>query len=197
LRITLVGNRQIAFRTVFADSGRPALKVKVSLGNGSTGASTYGSTDDSGRLQLRLPPGEYELVADPTEGGAACIRTVSSLVVKEQPAEQAHDIRVSPGCVLFLEVVDAKTGKGIPGVAFVRHSVGQPQGREGVQSRTGYIDNPRSDANGRLRAVVEPGEWVYMVGRIPESTGYRQQDPQKRITLSAGGTATLRFELRE
>jgi RNA polymerase sigma factor (sigma-70 family) len=197
LNLTLRATRRIAVRTIFADSGRPAPKVKVSAGVVTAGPSAYGITDAEGRLQLRLPPGEYEVVADPTEGGAACVRTCSSLIVHEQPAEQALEVRVTPGCVLVLEVVDAKTRQGIPGVQFLYEPDGQPGSRHSVQSRSGYIDNPRSDADGRLRAVVEPGERVYSVGYIPESAGYRQQQPEKRVVLPAGGSVTVQFELRK
>jgi hypothetical protein len=124
------------------------------------------------------------------------VRTRSSLRVDEQPAEQSLEVRVKPGCVLILEVVDAKTGKGVPGVGFYCDQDDRPGSRASVQSRTGYIDHPRSDADGRLRAVVEPGERVYAVGPIPESTGYRQQSPQKRVAVPAGATVTVRFELQ-
>jgi RNA polymerase sigma factor (sigma-70 family) len=197
LNLTLRCTRRIAVRTIFADSGRSAPKVKVSAGNGSAGPSAYGITDADGRLRLRLPPGKYEVMADPTDGGAACVRTLSSLEVTEQPAEQSLEVRVTPGCALVFEVVDATTHKGIPGVGFLYEPEGKPGFRHSVQSRSGYIDNPGSDADGRLRAVVEPGERVYSVGYIPESTGYRQQQPQKRVVLPVGGSATVRFELQK
>jgi len=105
------------------------------------------------------------------------------------------EVRVKPGCVLILEVVDAKTGKGIPGVQFLGESNDNPGARTTVQSRTGYIDSPVSDAEGRLRAVVNPGEGVFSVGHIPESAEYRQSSVQKRVTLPARETVTVRFEL--
>ena len=98
--ITLRATRRVAVRTVFAKSGRPASRVRVSAGRGSAGTSASGTTDADGRLMPRLPPGEYELVADPTESGAACIRTTSSLSVNEQPADQTlevHALTVFPG----------------------------------------------------------------------------------------------------
>jgi RNA polymerase sigma factor (sigma-70 family) len=196
LKVTLRSTRRIAVRTVFANTGRPAPKVRVSAGNGTSGPSANGTTDVDGRLLFRLPPGEYGILADPTEGGAECMRTRSSLRVDEQPAEQSLEVRVKPGCVLILEVVDAKTGKGVPGVGFYCDQDDRPGSRASVQSRSGYIDHPVSDADGRLRAVVEPGERVYAVGPIPESTGYRQQNPQKRVAVPAGGTVTVRFELQ-
>ncbi len=197
LKITLHSTRRIAVRTIFADSGRPAPNVRVSVGRRPAGTSAYGISDADGRILLRLPPGEYEGVADPTEGGAAVVRTRITLQVQDRPAEQPLEVRVKPGCALILEVVDAKTGKGVPGVQFLCEPDGQAGSRVTVQSRSGYIDDPRSDADGRLRAVVEPGERTYMVGHIPESTGYRQQYPTKRVTLPAGGTVTVRFELQQ
>jgi hypothetical protein len=197
LNLILRATRRVDVRTIFADSGQPAPKVKVSAGNGSAGPSAYGITDADGKVRLRLPPGRYDVVADPTEGGAACVRTLSSLHVAEQPAEQALELRVNPGCVLILEVVGAKTGKGVPGVEFLYEPEDQQGSRSSVQSRSGFIDNPRSDADGRLRAVVEPGERVYSVGYIPESAGYRRQQPEKRVTLPAGGSVTVRFVLEE
>lgn len=195
LNVTLRSTRPIAVRTVYADTGRPAPNVRVSASRGSAGSTANGTTDAAGKLQFRLPPGEYDISADPTDGGANCIRTRSTLRVTDEPAEQSLEVRVNPGCILFLEVVDAKTGEGIPGVMFLYEIDGQPGSRTSVQSRTGYIDHPLSDAKGRLRAVVEPGERVYALGYIPESAGYGRQSPQKRVTLPAGQTVTIRFEL--
>ena len=50
-----------------------------------------------------------------------------------------------------------KTGKSIPGVKFFCEMDGRRGARVMVQKRTGYVDFPETDANGRLRAVVEPG----------------------------------------
>jgi hypothetical protein len=189
--------RRVEVRTVFADTGRPAPRVRVSAGRGSAGPSGGGTTDSEGKLGLRLPPGDYELVADPTSGGADCVRTLLTFRVAAEPAEQPLKVRVKPGCVVLLEAIDAKTGKGIPGVSFLSASGGQPGARVTVQSRTGWIDNPRSNAEGRLRAVVEPGEGTFWVGHVPESSGYRPSGEQKRATLPAGRTVTVRFELEK
>jgi RNA polymerase sigma factor (sigma-70 family) len=194
---TLRSTRQIAVRTVFADSGRPAPKVRVSVWRGTAGPNGNGITDADGKLLLRIPPGQYEFLADPTPAGAACVRTMSTFKVDEQPVNQSLEVRVKPGCVLILQVVDARTGQGIPGVTFLRDVDGQPGSRISVQSRSGFIDNPRSEANGCLRAVVDPGERAYAVGYIPESAGYRRPASEKRVRLSAGGTVTVRFELEK
>jgi hypothetical protein len=198
--LTLLSTRRIAIRTVFASSGQPAPRVRVTASQGSaaTGNGANGITDGDGKFQFHLPPGEYDIRSDPTLGGADCIRTLSTFKVAAEPVEQSLEVRVNPGCVLLLEVVDAKTGKGIPGVQFLG-GMGDDhdRARGSVQSRTGYIDNPSSDANGRLRAVVKPGKGVFAVGHIPDAAGYRQSSLQKRVQLPAGKTVTVRFELEK
>jgi RNA polymerase sigma factor (sigma-70 family) len=196
INVTLRSTRRIAVRTVFADSGKPAKAVRVSAFRGAAGSGANGVTDESGRLNLRLPPGDYDVMADPTEGGAEMVRTRSTLKVTDQPAEQSLELPVKPGCVLILEAVDAETGDGIPAVEFMYEVDGGQGSRAQLQSRSGYIDNPRTDANGRLRAVVEPGERMYAVGRIAESSGYPLQDRQERVVLPAGQTVTVRFKLQ-
>jgi hypothetical protein len=84
---------------------------------------------------------------------------------------QSFEVRVNEGCIVLLEAVDAKTGKGIPGVVFKQDLDGLNKGRSRAQSRTGYVDHPRSDANGRLRAVTYPGVGVFSIGWVPESSG--------------------------
>lgn len=200
IKITLHATRRIAIRTVFDDTGQPAAKVRVSAGTAkSSGSSGYGVSDADGRLQLRLPPGEYSVVADPTLGGAECLRALSALHVADRPAEQPFEVRVKPASVVVLEAVDAKTGQGIRGVQFdgEHEPGGQVGGRMPIQSRPGYVDNPRSDANGRLRAIVEPGKWIYFVAHVPESAGYGQPRLERRVILSPRGTVTVRFELQK
>jgi RNA polymerase sigma factor (sigma-70 family) len=201
LNVTLHSTRRIAVRTVFAGTGRPAPNVRVTASQGSaaTGNGANGNTDADGKLVFRLSPGEYDIRADPTVGGADCIRTLSTFRVTDAPAEQSLEVRVNPGCILFLEAVDAKTGKGIPGVTFLCERDDNPGSRASVQSRTGSIDNPATDAKGRLRAVVDPGAGVFSVGHIPESAGYGDgpRSLEKRVDLPAGQTVTVRFELQK
>ena len=197
LNVTVRSTRRIAVRTAFTDSARTARRVRVTASQGS-GASRYGAngiTDDNGELTFRLPPGEYDIRADPTVGGADCIRTLSTFRVADDPAEQRLDVRVDRGCVLLLEVVDAKTGKGVPGVEFAGEIDDNPGARSWVTFRTGYADYALSDASGRIRAVVKPGAGAFSVEHIPESAGYRPSSLKKHVALPAGQTVTLRFEL--
>jgi hypothetical protein len=199
LNLTVNSTRQIDVRSTFAGSGRTAPRVRVtaSQGSGVSGYGANGITDGNGKLQFCLPPGEYDIRSDPTIGGADCIRTLSNFKVVANPAEQLLEVRVNPACVLILEAVDSKTGKGIPGVQFLRETEDNPGARISVQLRTGYVDNPVSDSNGRIRAVVNPGAGVFSVGHMPESAGYRPSSLEKKVALPAGQTVTLRFELEK
>ncbi len=71
IQVILRSTRRIAVRTVFDDTGQPATMVKLSAWMGSSGSSSHGISDPAGKLQLRLPPGDYELTADPTQGEQA------------------------------------------------------------------------------------------------------------------------------
>ncbi len=122
---------------------------------------------------------------------------MSTFNVAPAPARQALELRVNTGCTLVLEAVDSQTGEGIPGLTFWSEMDDKKGSRWQVQTRTGYIDNPRTDKNGRLRAVVPPGAGVFALGFVPESSGYQESYEEKRATLTAGETVTIRFELEK
>ncbi len=199
LNITVHSTRLIAVRTIFASTGRPAPRVRVSASEASSASASgaNGEADVEGKLQFRLPPGGYGVTMDPATDDKNCVRTRSTFQVADAPARQSLELRINEGCILVLESVDAKTGKGIPGVTFMRELDDPPRARQPVQSRTDIVDHPRSDADGRLRAVVYPGEGVFSVWQVPESSGYREGREQKRVNLVAGQTVTVRFELEK
>lgn len=197
LNVTVRSTSRIDVRTVFAGTGKPAPRIRVLAfqGNSANGYSASGITDERGKLTLRLPPGDFDMEADPTSNDTNCIRTRSKFKAAGLLAEQYLELRVDAGCVVILEAVDAKSGAGIPGLTFDCERDDKKGSRWQVQSNTWFIDNPKSDASGRLRAVVAPGAGVFSLGPVPESTGYFHSHEQKRVKLIAGETVTIRFEL--
>jgi protocatechuate 3,4-dioxygenase beta subunit len=197
LNVTVRSTSRIDVRTVFARTGKPAPRIRVLAfqGNSANGYSASGITDERGKLTLRLPPGDFDMEADPTSIDTNCIRTRSKFKAAGLLAEQYLELRVDAGCVVILEAVDAKSGAGIPGLTFDCERDDKKGSRWQVQSNTWYIDNPTTDSGGRLRAVVAPGAGVFTLGPVPESTGYVHSHEQKRIKLIAGETVTIRFEL--
>jgi RNA polymerase sigma factor (sigma-70 family) len=199
LNLTVFATRRIDIRTTVASTGRPApgMRVSASQGSSASGYSASGLSDAQGKLTLGLPPGAYNILADPTKDGADCIRTKSTFNVAPAPMQQSLELSVNTGCVLVLEAVDSQSGEGIPGLTFWSEMDDNKGSRWQVQTRTGYIDNPSTDKNGRLRAVVPPGAGVFALGYVPESSGYKVTHAEKRATLTAGKTVTIRFELEK
>jgi hypothetical protein len=199
LDLVLKATRQVAVRVVYGDTGKPAPKVFFGVGVSGDGNTAYGVSDAEGKFALKLPPGEYSGHADPRDQGpsSAYVRTRTEFTVAAEPAEQTFEVRVDPGCELILEAVDAETGQGIPGVGFMVQMDDLPNARTSVQSSTSTVDHPRTDASGRLRAVVYPGEREYYVGGIPLPAGYPHQSQSKLVKLPAGERVVVRFELRK
>jgi hypothetical protein len=64
-----------------------------------------------------------------------------------------------------------------------------------VQSSTVYVDNPRTDAAGRMRAVFDPGTGRFL---IHPPAGYQAENSDSgEVTLAAGQIVTVRFTLRK
>ena len=164
-----------------------------------SGSAAWGKSDKDGKLTLKLPPGDYQLMADPARG-AAYIRTYQALVVKDAPPAQPIELSLSLGCVLVLKALDAKTGAGIPGVSFwYEKNERTGSSRWQVQSDTTYIDNPLTDDHGELRTVVDPGTRLIGVGFGPLPGDYKMAFQEERkgrqIELPAGQTVTVQFKL--
>jgi hypothetical protein len=199
--------RTIAVQVQAANSGEPLVGVKVRAGETSdTGHSSFGISDKDGKVALKLPPGTYKLQGDPpTKSDFA--RTSQELVVNDLPSEQPVTLRIQPGCVLVLKAIDSDTGLGIPDVTFWYEMTELPGGRKGrgmtsVQSHSTTVDNPKSNADGELRAVVTPGVRRYGIGLNPLPTDYEavsREDvrPGRLLNLPAGETIKADFLLRK
>ncbi|MBI3847437.1 MAG: carboxypeptidase regulatory-like domain-containing protein [Planctomycetes bacterium] len=196
IRVTLSSTRRIAIDVVAADTGKPMPNVHVSGSNGgATGTASWGKTDAAGKVELRLPPGEYRLMADPPRD-IPFVRTMQPLVVADKPAEQSCRVTLKPACVLILQAIDKETGQGLPDAGFTFER-DEEEGTWGfVTSSTVWVDHPVTDAGGQLRVFAEPGRRRYGVGLYPE--GYEPvKIPSDPVELRAGETVYLRFEFRK
>jgi hypothetical protein len=203
LLITLKEVRTIPVRVVSAASGRPIAGIHVSgYQQRASGTADHGASDEQGNVTLRLPPGEYKLLGDPPRGESkeGVVRTYQELIVAESREEQPVTLKMDQGCVLLLRAVDADTGKGIAGVNFWYDGDQPPGSRWGVQSSPSYVDHPKTDANGELRAIVLQGRRRYGVGFGPPPDGYRPLAVDSRgreLELPAGETVVAEFKLRK
>jgi RNA polymerase sigma factor (sigma-70 family) len=209
LDLALAKPRRVLVYAVYGDSGKAAPGIHIGTGGAgasAVGYSAWGTTDADGKLILRLPPGDYRLVADP-KGDLPCIRTQRTLTVAATPDQQPYELRMDAGCVLILEVVDEATGKGIPSVEFGQE---WQEGAEIFYTRadgaTGRVTSSFSDADGRLRLVVQPGKRKYTVDFgtlpqdyeiVPEADDVPGKPGAKEVELPAGKTVHVKFKLRK
>jgi hypothetical protein len=194
-------------QAVYDDTGKPAPGIRVGMSGSGADAVGYwagGTTNAQGKLLLKLPPGEYPITADP-KGDLPYIRTQQILSVAKAPEEQPYELRMNPGCVLILEVVDEVTGKGVAQVPFGYSTEGDPEIWMSVYGDTGRIADHHTDANGRVRVVLAPGKRNFKAGwgKLPADYEAVPSDEDIRgpgtraVDLPPGGTVTVKFKLRK
>lgn len=159
-KMTLATPLDVPIRMVFGDTGEPAPRVAVQVVNGLV--SILQTTDDRGRVTLRLPPGTYRMENWPARGTSYLV-TKGELLVGERPPDEPVAFTLRPASILEVTVVDPDTGAGIANVDLWRRAA--PGGRGDrvvitsweVATRIAWRESPRTDARGKLRALVEPG----------------------------------------
>jgi hypothetical protein len=202
IEVQMRSARRVTITAVRADGKEPARDIRIGA---SAGASTRrihsnGTTDANGRTVLTLPPGKYQLVANPPRNPVGTeIRTYEEIYVEESPREQEIQVTMKEGCLLIFEAVDADSGSGIPGIGFW-YEMDKPAGaRTSVQSSTTWVDNPVTNEKGEMRAVVNPGTRRYGLGMTPVPKEYEvdSTNADREIKCEAGKTIRVRFELRK
>jgi hypothetical protein len=198
LYLTFDTSRLLTVQAVCNDSGKPIADAEVEAVRIDNPArvGAQGQTGAAGKVQLKVPPGQYRALVRPP-AASNYVQTAGKILVSKDPIGQTAEIRVRLGSVLILEVVDAHTGKGIGGVGFNNGD----RGYGFVGDSTGH--RAVTDAKGQLRLVVPPGKERYRVAR-PLPDDYRGgsvwpdtvlQNPA--INLVEGQTYTLQFELQK
>ncbi|MBI1849136.1 MAG: sigma-70 family RNA polymerase sigma factor [Planctomycetes bacterium] len=193
LTITLQSTRVVHVAVVSGESDTPVPRVSVNASSSSTiETGANGTSDANGTVDLKLPPGEFKLTADPPRGSDT-IRTQATLVVKAAPAEQSMTVRLKRGCVVILQAVDAATGVGLPGATFETECDDRPGQSQPVDESPSYGGPVKTDASGQARAVVVPGRRRFNYGECPKGYGWKcpNWDP---VDLPAGETVYVRFE---
>jgi len=201
LKVTLATPLNVPIKVVFGDTGQPAPKVAVSAGGGLV--STLQTTDDQGRVTLRLPPGKYRTENLPARGTSYLV-TKGELVVGAKPPVEPVVTRLRPAGVLEITVMDVETGSGIPDVDLWRQT--DPNGHREVlyfrswevATRIAWVERPRTDARGKLRALVEPGKHRIGVGleSYPRSHEVVESGGQE-VECRPGETVQLKFAMRK
>jgi peroxiredoxin len=186
--------RLLRVEVLCADTSTPAANVRVRVrGKRLVTDGNQATSDGDGRLELRLTPGEYTLIADPA-WNEPYVTTEQQIVVSEETREQEIALALARGGTVVLSAVDIASGKPLAGVDFLVGPDTSPE-RQVLQSQTVIVDNPATDAEGRLQATLPAGSYQFIVGTVP--AGYeairKTSDP---CTLAAGETQDVRFEFR-
>jgi protocatechuate 3,4-dioxygenase beta subunit len=192
IKLTLVKPRRIQLQVLSEDRHEPVARAEVfGSSDQATGSGASGKTDSKGRVELALPPGDFHLDIRP-QIGSNYLRGNQKIQVDGDLFNQTKQVLLKPGCVVLLEAIDTNTGKGIPAVGF-RHG---PLGLLGSVERSDwYVENARTDADGRIRALLTPGQDDFFINPVegyePEKASIRQ------VELPAGKTVTVQFKLKK
>ena len=202
IELTCIKACEIPFRIVLDDTAKPAKKVSVSAAN-----SEYNDgdeTDENGLVTLKLPPGTYSMQLLPARGTRYVLTELQdNLCVPAQPPAEPITMRLKAGCELDVMIQDAETGLPVADVDLWVSDVNDRRGelRREVWFRSwdkpiSWVDRPKSDQEGKLRAIIDPGE--YRFGAIyqfrPE--GYRLDGVGQVINCQAGTTVQVTFKLK-
>jgi hypothetical protein len=162
------------------------------------------TTDDHGRVTLRIPPGTYRAQYLPARGTPYLV-TEGELVVGAKPPAEPVVATLRPAGIIEVTVVDAETGAGIPDVHLWRHT--DPTGRREVlyfrswevATRIAWVEKPRTDARGKLRALVEPGKHSIGVGfqSYPLRSHEVVESGGQQVECRPGETVRLKFTMRK
>jgi RNA polymerase sigma factor (sigma-70 family) len=208
LAIILPKLRPIAVTVMADDTGQPFPRVRIGTSTPVTEIASSGTTDGAGKTVLNLPPGRYEIYSDPPLE-TRYIRTEHPLLVVERGhGAQPYVVRQKAGFELLIEAVEADSGKPVAGARFWKVPEHQSELRGEIRPSTFIVENPWTDAKGKLRAVLppEPGQrYRFRFAGIRAPNGgislaeHYEADPAESasIELAAGKTVRLRFVLRK
>ena len=112
--------------------------------------------------------------------------------------------KLRPAGILEVTVVDAETGAGVPDVDLWQQT--DPDGHRQllyfrsweVATRIAWVERPRTDARGKLRALVEPGKHRIGVGLESYPRGQQAvESGGQEVEFRPGETVQLKFTMRK
>jgi beta-lactamase regulating signal transducer with metallopeptidase domain/protocatechuate 3,4-dioxygenase beta subunit len=200
MKVTLATPLDIPIQIVYGDTLEPAPKAAVQAAAGDV--SILETTDQQGRVTLRLPPGKYRMENWPARGTPYLV-TPGELVLGSNPPTDPVVMSLRRGALIDVTVVDAETGEGIANVDLWEQT--GPNGQREqivvrsweVATRIARRDHPRTDVHGKLSALVEPGGHRVGVGwysHPPELIAV--QSPGQDVQCRVGETVRLNFSMK-
>ena len=123
------------------------------------GSMTRTGPDGTGTLQLS--PGKCMLIVEP-DFGQAYLPVRQEIEIAQEPREQSVDVQLAPAAEVIFEAVEKATGRPVAGVGFLTEPADARE-RQTVQTHSSFVDQPRTDATGKLHAFFEPGTRRFLV----------------------------------
>ncbi|HLA85494.1 MAG TPA: M56 family metallopeptidase [Thermoguttaceae bacterium] len=170
MNLTFTATRNARVLVLYGDTRKPAPKVFVELDHVKEGSSCNSSNTD-GIATLRLPPGMC-LVHLLQAKGTPYLPTKTTCEIPQQPAKEPIVVTLQPAAVVEVRVVDTDTGEGVPGVDLWTEKTYQPSSDSPggtycdvheyrsweVETNISHVERPRTNSDGVLRALFEPGK---------------------------------------
>jgi hypothetical protein len=197
--LTFVTPVEVPIEVLYADTGKPAAKVAVSCAN--SNANAIETTDERGIATLRVTPGLYQFQLLPAHGTPYLVTESEFTVESSAPAKPIVKT-LHAAAVIEMTVVDEEGGAGLRGIdAWRRSATG---GREEiyfrsweVETRIAHVERPRTDSEGKLRLLVEPGTHHIGAGFNAMPNGYRIIEAVGvDVECKAGEIAKVSFKAR-
>lgn len=196
--------RKVKLRVVCDDTGEPA--AKVGIGGRVNVAGFWETTDDDGLVEVLLPDGRYHLSISPRYGTPYWWTEFEEFVVSDETVQQTNTLRLRAAGVVDVTVLDADTREPLSGVKLWL----EKQTRDGttyradpgyysweVETRISHYENPRSDANGKMRVLFEPGKYRVGIGYEVSLRGYWPVEPGGiEVDLQVGKPVSVEFQMR-
>ncbi|MEX1232962.1 MAG: M56 family metallopeptidase [Planctomycetaceae bacterium] len=202
--VDFVRPHKVNIRVVYGDSGEPA--PKVGIGGNVSEAGFWETTDENGMVEVPLPDGRYKLRLLPRYG-TNYLRTEFELAVSADSVKDIVEIKLRPAAVVDITVLDVKTKKPLADVDVWLADEGSTPQRLNrrvhgyrsweVETRISHYESPRSDKEGKMRVLFEPGTHRIGVGLEASPSWYIPVEGDGRsIDCKAGETVTAEFHLK-
>ena len=196
--------RKVKLRVVYGDTGKPADRVGV--GGKVNVAGFFETTDANGIVEVPLADGRYEVIASPRYK-TPYLWTNAEVTVSDETAKEPITIRLKPAAVVDITVVDVDSHVPLEGADVwwtaptesLIHVGGFAPGQYQweVETRISHFVRPRSDADGKMRVLLAPGQHRIAVGKKSYPDGYTPVEPNgKVIDCQLGKPVVVVFHMK-
>lgn len=192
--VTLDETREVMFRVLYGDTGKPADRVGVA------GRGFLVTTDEQGLAKTRLPRKEHPISLVPRYK-SSYLHTRQQLNLSGEEDGEPFTYRIDPAAIVDITVVDENTGEPLAGVDVWWD---EPlEGRESdthrqvrgyrsweVETRVSHFERLRTDEDGKVRVLFPDGKFRIGVGFDAYPEGYQSGKNRGQLILCKPGEPT-------